>query len=750
MAQSLRARFQRLARPAALAAACAALALAVSCSAPVNSPRPGESGLENTLYSPFSGRSPKTLDPAVSYSSDETAYTYSIYEPPYQYHYLKRPYEVVPRSAAEVRPPQYYDASGRRLPGNAPPALIAESRYVIPIKKGILFAPHPCFARGPGGELLYANLPEKDAAKLKSPLELPGRGTRELTAEDFVYGIKRIASRRVVSPAFSVLADHIIGLREMNRAISREEDRLTRQTGRRPRFLDLRRIAFPGGGVKALDRYTLEIRVKGKYPQFKYWLTMTFFAPIPWEAELFYSNPGFAENSIGLAWWPVGTGPYMMERFEENRLHSMVRNPNFRGEPYPCEGEPGDREAGLLADCGRPTPFIDRIVFTIEKEAIPLKTKFLQGYYDSPAIDRSDTGQGFLIEAADSPEKSREYESKKIRFPRSPDLSNWYLGFNMLDPVVGAGRTPEQAARHRALRQAISIAIDWEEAISIFQKGQALALMGPLPPGLRAGQPAGQPEINPVVYRRGAGGRPLRRTLGEARALMARAGYPGGRDSATGRPLVLALDYQQAASGSRQLLDWYRKQFAKLGIQLEIRATDYNRFQDKMIRGAAQIFLWGWSADYPDPENFLFLLYGPNAKAVTGGSGENAANYRSAAYDRLFEAMRFEDDGPRKDALVAAMVRTVQEDAPWSFGYTPLSAAAYHQWVLNAKPSSMIRNTLPYLRLDTALRARRIREWNRPVWWPLLILAAAAAAAAVSAARLVHRRSERLGRETRP
>ena len=67
------------------------LALLVSACGPVNSPRPGTNGSENTLYSPFSGRSPKTLDPAVSYSSDETAYVYSIYEPPYQYHYLKRP-----------------------------------------------------------------------------------------------------------------------------------------------------------------------------------------------------------------------------------------------------------------------------------------------------------------------------------------------------------------------------------------------------------------------------------------------------------------------------------------------------------------------------------------------------------------------------------------------------------------------------------------------------------------------------------
>ena len=719
------------------AALCAAAAVAALFSAgcgPVNSPRPGTDGSENTLYSPFSGRSPKTLDPAASYSSDETAYTYSIYEPPYRYHYLKRPYEVVPLAAESVASPRYFDRSGRPLPSGADPASVAESRYSITIRKGILFAPHPCFAKAPDGTLLYSKLPEEKAASLGSPLELPERGTRELTAEDYVYAIKRLASPRTVSPAFSSLSSRIIGLAEL-----RNEIRAFDERSGHPPFLDLRKVPFPKQGVYADGPRTLVIRVKGKYPQFRDWLTMTFFSPVPWEAEAFYSNPGFRENSIGLAWWPVGTGPYMMEDYKENRLHSMTRNPNYRGDPYPCEGEEGDREKGFLGDCGKPTPFIDRIVFTLEKESIPLRTKFLQGYYDSPAIDRSDVGQGFLVEAADSPDRAREYAEKKIRFPRSTDLSNGYLGFNMLDPVVGAGRTTEEAARHRALRQAVSIAVDWEEQIAIFQKGQAVPLMGPVPPGISPRFA----RMNPVVYKEGPDGKPVRRTLEEARRLLALAGYPGGRDPRTGRPLVLSLDYLSAASGSRSLLDWYQKQFAKLGIQLEIRATDYNRFQDKMNRGAAQIFLWGWLADYPDPENFLALLYGPHSKAVTGGSGENAANYRSKEFDRMFDRMKLLDDGPEKDRLVDEMIRIVQEDAPWGFGTAPRTAAAYHQWVLNAKPSSMVRNSLQYLRLDTALRAEKIREWNRPVWWPLLLLAGAVAAAAALLLRAVRRNAGR-------
>jgi ABC-type oligopeptide transport system substrate-binding subunit len=159
-----------------------------------------------------------------------------------------------------------------------------------------------------------------------------------------------------------------------------------------------------------------------------------------------------------------------------------------------------------------------------------------------------------------------------------------------------------------------------------------------------------------------------------------------------------------------------------LNIQLEVRATDYNRFQDKIRRGSAQMFMWGWVADYPDPENFLFLLYGPNAKATNGG--ENASNYQNPEFDHLFEQMRFLDDGPQKEALVHKMVAIVQRDAPWLFGYFPKSGGAYQAWVGNAKPTQMVRNTLQFYRIDAALRVQKIKEWNAPLWWPLWLLAA--------------------------
>ena len=331
-----------------------------------------------------------------------------------------------------------------------------------------------------------------------------------------------------------------------------------------------------------------------------------------------------AEKNLTLNYWPVGTGPYMLTDYVENRRHVLERNPNFHGDTYPCEGEPGDQEKGYLADCGKPMPFIDKIVFDIEKEAVPLKAKFLQGYYDSPAIERLDYGTSYFVEMGDDAKKAKEFREKGIKLPTTVEANNWYLAFNWLDPVVGKGATPEQAERNRKLRQALSIAIDWEEHIAIFERGQGVAAQGPLPPSLFGYRNDGPSAFNPVVYRKGPDGKPVRRSLDEAKKLLAEAGYPDGRDAKTGKPLVLNFDYQSAASpGAKALLDWYTKQFAKIGVQLEIRATDYNRFQDKMNKGSVQIFFAGWLADYPDAENFLFMLYGPNSKALTNGNGEN-------------------------------------------------------------------------------------------------------------------------------
>jgi ABC-type transport system substrate-binding protein len=379
-------------------------------------------------------------------------------------------------------------------------------------------------------------------------------------------------------------------------------------------------------------------------------------------------------------------------------------------------------------------PFIDKAVFTREKEQIPYWNKFLQGYYDASGISSDSFDQAVQVGGAGEVSLSDEMSRQGIRLATSVATSTFYMGFNMLDAVVGG-----DSERAKKLRQAISIAIDQEEFISIFQNGRGIPAQGPIPPGI-FGYREGEAGIDKLVYE-WQDGRPQRRSVAAAKRLLREAGYPDGRDAETGEPLVIYLDTTAGGIGAKSRIDWLNKQFQKIDVQLVVRNTDYNRFQEKIIKGAAQLFYFGWNADYPDPENFLFLLYGPQGKVKH--QGENAANYADPEYDKLFEKMRSMENGPERQAIIDRMHAILCEDAPWIWGFHPKDYTLRHAWLLNRKPTKVGNNTLKYQRIDVALRERLRAEWNRPLLWqPALGLLALAALALP--AWLGHRRRERV------
>ena len=77
----------------------------------------------------------------------------------------------------------------------------------------------------------------------------------------------------------------------------------------------------------------------------------------------------------------------------------------------------------------------------------------------------------------------------------------------------------------------------------------------------------------------------------------------------------------------------------------------------------------------------------------------------------------------------------VRQDSPWAWGYWSYSGLAFQRWVHNGKPGVVVRDRARYLRIDAGERARRIAEWNRPVWWPLLALAAGVLAVVLATRR---------------
>src|SRR5512134_536558 len=711
-------------RPIFLRALLIATALAAGCSgAPWNNPYPAAEEGANILYTSFSER-PKHLDPVQSYSENEYVLIANIYQPPLQYHYFKRPYELIPFSATEVPRAQLFDAKGRRLPDSADANDVAYSEYVIRIRPGILYQPHPALARDAQGRYVYHDLKPGDLSGIHAIGDFKTTGTRELVAADYVHQVKRLAHPRLHSPIMQLMGEYIVGLKELAAELARADKAMAKDG-----FLDL--TGFDLAGVQAMDRYTYRVRVRGKYPQFVYWLAMPFFVPVPPESDRFYAQPGMAQRNISLDWFPVGTGPYMLTVNNPNRQMVLERNPHYQGEVYPSEGSPGDAEAGLLKDAGQPLPFIDKVVFALEKEQIPYWNKFLQGYYDASGIASDTFDQAVQFSGQGDVTLSEDMQARGIRLQTSVATTVFYLGFNMLDPTVGG-----YGERARKLRHAISIAIDQEEMISIFRNGRGIAAQGPIPPGI-FGYRDGKEGINPYVYD-WEDKAPRRKSVEHAKKLLAEAGYPHGRHAKTGEPLLVNLDTTGTGPDAKARLDWYARQFEKIGVQLAIRATDWNRFQDKLRKGNVQMYFLGWNADYPDPENFLFLLHGAQGKVKT--SGENASNYENAEFDRLFERMKNMYNGPERQALIDRMVEVARRDAPWVWSLFPKDYTLHHEWVRNRKPNQMANNGLKYQRVDSALRSERRREWNQPVIWPAFALLAVVGLSLVPAVRTYRRR----------
>jgi len=669
----------------------------------LNNPYPKADQEKNYLYTTFMER-PKTLDPARSFSVTESIFISQVYEPPLQYHYLKRPLQLVPRTLESMPTITYLDKNNKPIPASSTPSSVAYSLYTLKLKKGIKYQYHPAFATNAKGKSYYLNL-SQDARRhlhIRALRDFHRIGTRELVARDYVYQIKRLASPKSQSPILGLMSQYIVGLSDLSKQL---EKAYKHKQG----FFDLRKFKLQG--VKAIDKYTYQIKIKGVYPQFQYWLAMSFFSPIPWEADRFYSELHDIEHNINFDWYPVGTGPYKLIENNPNRRMVLARNQNFSADYYPTSGEPSDKAAGLLVDAGKRLPFVDKVIFMLERESIPAWSKFLQGYYDTSGIGSDSFDQAIHIDDNGKPGLTKAMQKKNMLLRTTVTPGIFYLGFNMLDPIVGG-----KSERARHLRLAISIALDYSEFIQIFLNGRGQVADGPVPPDIQ-----GSISVpNSFVYAY-LDGDIRRLPLAKAKEHMIKAGYPNGRDKKTGKPLVLNYDaIMQSGPDDKARFDWMRKQFAKLGIQLHVRATQYNRFQRKIRQGESQLFFWGWSADYPDAENFLALLYGKNAKVKYGG--ENVTNYHNPKYDALFEKMKTMMPGPKRQAVIREMLPILYKDSPWIYGFYPKAYTLAHEWYRVTKPSSIIQNTMKYIRIDPIKRRIDRDAWNQPLLWPLALL----------------------------
>ena len=656
----------------------ALVAVAGACS---NDPYPSADAQEKVLYGSFV-EPPKKLDPATSYSANEHIYTGAIYATLLEYHFLKRPLELIPSLATSL--PEVVDLANGR------------TRYRFELRPDLLFHEDACFE-----------------------LASDGRRTRLITMADIAFQLMRIADPKVSSPVTDPFS-HIEGFQDFTKRLAerRAADVAFAAQPVHEQYAEVGPIA----GVATPSSHVLEITLATPYPQILYWFAMQFTTPVPWEAIAYYDGQ---EGRDRFDDHPVGSGPYQITRYDKRAIIVLersaswhgVRHPEWQapGTVYPSEGEPEDREQGLLDDAGRPLPMIDRIEVRREKESISRFTKFMQGYYDTSTIAVDNFDMAIRNDAL-----SPEMAAVGIRLEKdvAPVIS--YVAFNMNDPVVGRGNTNAEQDRNRRLRQAMSLVIDSQEFLRIFANGRGLAAQSPIPPNIYGYE---------ADYRN-----PFRTPdLDRAKVLMTEAGYPGGIDPKTGDALRITLDSANTTTQGLIQLQFFKNAWKKLGLDVRIDATNYNQFQEKLRNGAHQVFDFGWVADYPDPENFLFLLSSKMGNDAFGGP--NAANFSDSRFDALFDRMKVEPNGPHRMEQIRAMRGILERERPWIELFFPENYSLLHGWVSNVKSTGMSIPTYQYMDIDPALRAERRRAWNDPIVWPAWVLAAVAFAVLVPGIR---------------
>jgi len=639
-----------LRRPGAATLALAAVLLFVGLMAGCGSnPYPGED--PNTLHV-FLSLEVKSLDPAHAQDEASSICILNLYDQLYEYEYLERPFRLKP-CIAEGLP----EISEDRL------------TYTIRVKKGIRFVDDPCWQ---------------------------GKPPREVNAHDFVFALKRLMDVRTKSTGTWIFDGKVEGLDAFRTASgdvlpkNPKRDAYTTAEG------------YPEvEGLKALDDHTIQIKLTEPYPQFIWTLAMGYTSLYPREAIAYYGK-----QFINKA---VGTGAYRLESANLSKKLVLVKNPDFREERYPDarrdteafrKKAEADKKANRLEDVGKLLPLNDRVVVTVFKESQPQWLYFMRGYLDRTGIPK-DNFDGAVDQETFS--LLPEMTDRGIQLDKDPKMEVIYDCFNMEDEVLG---TPA-GEKGRAIRRAISLAVDNEWAIKNLYNGRAERVDGPILKEFAEYDPAfSNPWKMPVGGSREA-------ALAKARKILADAGYPDGK----GIP-VLTKDIIDSGI-NRTFFLTFQRDLAEIGIRVEAYSTTWPEFLRRLNDKKSQIWGVSWGADYPDPQNFFQLYYGPNK-----APGVNKSCFDHPEFNSLYEQTRVMLEGPERTKLYRRMQEIVTDECVWSFRYRRRNFNLRHAWLFGYRYNDMGQKYFRYCRVDPEMRALEIKRVNKPTLWPVFVFLA--------------------------
>ena len=446
---------------------------------------------------------------------------------------------------------------------------------------------------------------------------------RELTAADYAYTIKRFLDPKLRSPYAFLFEGKILGL-----------DELASQAKESGRFDYDAKLA----GLETPDRYTLRIRLNQTDLNFPYVLALPLVGAVAREAIEAYGDDSGSR--------PVGTGPYLLKSYTRSSKIVLEANPDYRGKVW--DSSPGEnaRDMEIAARMkGKKLPLIGRVEISIMEETQSRWLAFQRGATDieyqlSEVAPTFMTGDGKL---------KPEFVERGIKLDRSVDPEIIYLYFNMQERIGDRSNPVGGFGKERiALRRAIAMAYKVDDQIRIIRKGQAIRAQYPIPPGVAGHDPR---------YRSGIPYDPR-----AANALLDKFGYRKGaegyRAQPDGRPL--AIRYSSTPSErDRQFDELMKRSLDSIGIRMEIHKDRFPELIKLENQCRLMMRTSAWIADYPDGDNFMQLLYGPNA-----GQSNNAC-YQSPEYDERYEKSRLLPDGPERNRLYREMTRLMEVHTVW-------------------------------------------------------------------------------------
>ncbi len=301
------------------------------------------------------------------------------------------------------------------------------------------------------------------------------------------------------------------------------------------------------------------------------------------------------EADGGGEWWrqPNGTGPFRLAGWEQGSLLLLERNEDFYRE------KAGVGHVAYLFNAG-----------------------YSMQLYEQGRIDVTGVSIYSLERVMD------ESNALHPQLSIYPQYNITYLGFNCSGGPLADAR----------VRRALCLAVDRERVVSQVLLDSVEAAGGIVPPGM-------------MGYDAGFAG--LDYDVAAARALLAEAGYGPG-----GSPLKVVVTLPGSSGDLASYFTAVLYQWEEnLGAEVEVRQLDGDAYFDRLGEERDDVFFFGWSADYPDPQDFLDVLF-------RNGSINNPGGYADAAYDSLLDRAAVEPDESARAALYRqAEAKLVAEDA---------------------------------------------------------------------------------------